>query len=128
MPVLDTLLELFTWIGFGVGGFLAVVTAIIVLVDGTWLPATAVVEDLPDGRVVRWFTESQACEGRLSPEENERIGDAETVQIYYRLGTSRVRLTARARVGTLIWRFTGGFVALGMLAFLVSFVVMFVRG
>ena len=128
MPILDTLLELFTWIGFGVGGFLAIITAIIVLVDGTWLPATAVVEDLPDGRVVRWFDDGGACEGRLSPEENERIGDAEKVQLYYRAGTTRVRLTARPRFGTLIWRFAGGFVALGMLSFLVSFVLMFMNG
>ena len=48
---LDILLEVFSWLGLGAGVLLAAVAVILWAVDGTWLPADAIVDHEDDGTV-----------------------------------------------------------------------------
>ena len=50
---LDALVEVFSWVGLGLGALLAGVALVMYLFDGTWLPVRAVVEDTEHGRLVR---------------------------------------------------------------------------
>ena len=45
---IDAVIEIFTWVGLGAGILLAIVTVILKLADGTWLPARAIVEHSDD--------------------------------------------------------------------------------
>ena len=42
---IDAVVEIFTWVGFGAGALLAGIALVAYLLDGTWVPARAVVED-----------------------------------------------------------------------------------
>ncbi len=46
---LDALIEIFTWVGLGAGLLLALAAVVLLLSDGTWLPARAVVEQVGGG-------------------------------------------------------------------------------
>lgn len=123
---LDILLETFTWIGLGAGLLIAVVALILTLADGTWLPASAVLEPSPEGRVARWFTHDGGVGmAVLSPHDDARAGRGDTVELFYRRGTNRVRLTGHWPLARLAWWLAGGFLAVGALSFLVSLILLF---
>lgn len=126
---LDILLETFTWVGFGAGALFAGVTLIVFLADGTWLPASAMLESTPEGRVARWFTDDGGVGSAiLSPHDDAHLGEADAVQLYYRVGSNRVRFSRRSPVVRLTGWLAFGFLALGVLSLVVSLVVMFAAG
>ena len=131
MPqAIDALAEIFSWIGFGVGALLAGVALIMYLFDGTWLPARAVVESGPHGRLVRWFDEDGGVgEAHLTHEQDHHIGDADMADVFVRRGSrNRMRLTQGSPAVRAVARLAGGMLALGVVALVTSLVMLFVRG
>ena len=73
----DAVIEIFSWVGLGLGALLAGVALIIYLFDGTWLPVRAVVDESERGRVVRWFDEDgRVNEALLSHEQVRTLAGA----------------------------------------------------
>ena len=126
----DALAEIFSWIGFGVGALLAGVALIMYLFDGTWLPVRAVVENGPDGRLVRWFDEDGGVgEAHLTHEQDHHIGDADMADVFVRRGSrNRMRLTQGSPAVRAVTRLAIGMLALGAVALVTSLVMLFVRG
>jgi hypothetical protein len=126
----DALAEIFSWIGFGVGALLAGVALIMYLFDGTWLPVRAVVENGPDGRLVRWFDEDGGVgEAHLTHEQDHHIGDADMADVFVRRGSrNRMRLTQGSPAVRAVARLAIGMLALGVVALATSLVMLFVRG
>lgn len=127
---LDALIEIFTWVGLGGGSVLAFVAVFLLLLDGTWLPARAVVEHVDGGRVVRWFDEHGGVnEAPLSAHDDAKVGSADMADIFYRRGSAhRMRLTRSSPVVRFLSLLAGGVLALGVVAFVVSVVLLFARG
>jgi hypothetical protein len=123
---LDILLETFTWIGLGAALLIAVIALILTLADGTWLSASAVLESSPEGRIARWFTHDGGVGmAVLSPHDDARAGSGDTVDLFYRRGTNRVRLTAHSPLARLAWWLAGGFLAVAAVSFAVSLIMLF---
>lgn len=128
---IDAIVEIFSWVGLGAGALLAVVALVMRVVDGTWLPARAVVEDVDDGRVARWFDDEAGGvgEAHLTPEQEHAIGDRQTADIFYRRGSrNRMRLTQGSPAVRAVALLAAGLLALGAIAVIVSLVLLFVRG
>lgn|SRR5690242_3167885 len=124
----DVLLETFTWVGFLGAVAVGVVWLILLVADGTWIPAHAVIEPGENGRVAHWFT-AEGGVGRavLSDAEEAHLAGADEVAIYYRAGTDdRMRFVARSPLVRLTGWFTVGMLAVGVLAVVLSLVTMFV--
>ncbi|MDE0545916.1 hypothetical protein [Microbacterium sp. C7(2022)] len=126
---LDALLEIFAWVGFGLGFLLLSVAVIMFFADGTWLPARAMIEDAPTGRVARWFTEQGSVgHARLTHEQERTLGGADEADIYYRRGDAgRMRLTAFWPALRAVFLFGISLTGLGMVAVIASWVVLFAR-
>lgn len=127
---IDAIFEIFSWVGFGVGALLAGVALILYLLDGTWLPARAVVEETPDGRLVRWFDEDGGVnEASLDPEQERAVGDRDMTDIFYRRGTrDRMRLTRRSPTVRAVALLSIGLLTVGVLSLTTSLILLFVRG
>ena len=127
---LDALIEIFTWVGLGGGLLLAFAAVILLLLDGTWAPARAVVEPVDGGRVVRWFDDRGGVnEAPVSAHDDAKIGAADMVDIFYRRGVShRMRLTRSSSVVRFVSLLAAGVLTLGAVAFVVSIVLLFARG
>ena len=84
----DAVIEVFTWVGFGLGALLAGLALLIYLFDGTWLPVRGVVEDSEHGRLVRWFDEDGAVnEAYLSHEQEHALAGKDMADLFYRRGS-----------------------------------------
>ena len=127
---LDAVIEIFTWVGLGGGTLLALLAVVLLLADGTWLPARAVVEEVDGGRVVRWFDDQGGVnEAPLSSHDDAKIGSADMADIFYRRGSAhRMRLTRASPVVRFVSLLAAGILALGLVAFVLSIVVLFARG
>lgn len=127
---LDALIEIFTWVGLGGGILLAFVAVVLLLVDGTWVPARAVVEPVDGGRVVRWFDEGGGVnEAPLSAHDDARVGGADMVDIFFRRGTAhRMRLTRSSPAVRFVSLLAAGLLTLGALCFAASIVMLFAAG
>lgn len=127
---IDALVEIFSWVGFGVGALLAALALLLRLLDGTWLPTRAVVESESDGRVVRWFDDDGGVnEALLTHEQEHAIGDKDMADIFYRRGTqNRMRLTHGSPAVRAVALLAVGLLALGVIASVVSLVLLFARG
>lgn len=93
----DVLLEVFTWIGLGGFLLLAALAVVLRVVDGTWLPADAIVDRDAGDPVLRWF-DADGDPNRAVPAASDlvEIGAKSTVRIWYRHGwRDRMRLTPR---------------------------------
>lgn len=125
---LDILLETFTWVGLIAGILLALVALVLAIADGTWLAAPAVLETTPEGRIARWFTHDGGVGvARLSAHDETRVdAGKDTVDLFYRRGRNRVRLTAHSPLVRLAWWLAGGFFGVGLLSFAMSLVILFV--
>lgn len=131
--VVDAVVEIFVWTGFGLGTLLALVALILHLVDGTWIPVRGVVELLDDGHggrhaVVRWFDESGAVnEASLTETERHHLGDKDMADIFYRRGwTNRMRLTPGSPAVRLIALLAAGLLGVGVVSLIVSGILLFV--
>lgn len=127
---LDALIEIFTWVGFGLGAFAAGAALIAYLVDGTWVAARAVVEHLDDRVVVRWFDgDGGVNEARLSPVELHEVGGRDMADIWVRQGSAnRMRLHRRSPVVRLLATIAGVLLGLGVVSMILSLVLLFGRG
>ena len=129
----DAILEIFSWVGLGVGGLLALVALILRLADGTWVAVRAFVEPAPgggQGRVVRWFGEDgSANEAPLSPDQDRTVGDRDTADVFIRRGAhNRMRLTPGSAAVRAVGLLAVGILSLGVVALVVSLILLFVRG
>ncbi|KTR91571.1 leucyl-tRNA synthetase [Microbacterium testaceum] len=127
---LDAVIEIFTWVGLGGGALLAIVAVVLLLADGTWLPVRAVVEEVDGGRVVRWFDDQGGVnEAPLSVHDDAKVGAADMADIFYRRGSAhRMRLTRSSPVVRFVSLLSAGILGLGLVAFVLSIVVLFARG
>ncbi|MFH8249358.1 hypothetical protein ACH3VR_03185 [Microbacterium sp. B2969] len=127
---IDAVIEIFTWVGIGAGLLLGLLALILKLADGTWLTARAVVEHGDDSTVVRWFDEDGGVNGAvLTADQAHQIGDHDMADIFYRRGRSnRMRLTHGSPAVRAVALLAGGLLALGIIAMIVSWVLLFVRG
>lgn len=127
---LDAVVEIFTWVGLAAGALLAGVALVAYLFDGTWVPARGVVESTESGKVVRWFDEDGGVnEAPLSPEQLHIIGGAGMYDIFARRGwNNRMRLTQHSPLVRSIALLAAGLTALGVVALIVSAVLLFARG
>ncbi|MFE1644337.1 hypothetical protein [Microbacterium sp. P01] len=142
---LDAILEIFAWVGLGVGIVLAVLALILHLADGTWISVKAVVEDLDeeDGPtpdiapniqehrlVVRWFDQDGGVnQAPLTHEQHALLGSRGMVDIYTRRGwTNRMRVTPGSPAVRATVLLASGLFAVGMVSLVVSWIVLFARG
>jgi hypothetical protein len=126
----DAVIEIFSWVGFGVGLLLALITLVMRLADGSWLPTRAVLEDSATGRLVRWFDEDgEVNEARLSHEDEHALAGKAMADIFYRRGSrNRMRLTERSPAVRAFGLLALGLIALGVFALVLSWVLLFARG
>lgn len=129
-PALDAVIEIFTWIGFGAGAFLAGAALVAYLFDGTWVPVRAVVEPTEHGKVVRWFDEAGGVnEAPLNHEQLGAVGDASMYDIFARRGwNNRMRFTQRSPLVRSLALLAAGLIGLGTVALILSGVLLFARG
>jgi len=127
---LDAVIEIFTWVGLGGGALLAILAVVLLLADGTWLPVRAVVEEVDGGRVVRWFDDQGGVnEAPLSAHDDAKIGAADMADIFFRRGSAhRMRLTRSSPLVRFVSLLAAGILGLGLVAFVLSIVVLFARG
>lgn len=130
MAAIDALVEIFTWVGFALGALLAGVALVIYLIDGTWLPVRAVVEDTEHGRVVRWFDENgDVNEAPLTEAQERDLHGKGMADVFYRRGwRNRMRLTGRSPGARAVALFAAAFLVLGSLALIASWIILFTRG
>lgn len=127
---LDAVIEIFTWVGLGAGILLGLVALIVKLADGTWLPARAIVEHEDDASLVRWFDADGGVNAAyLSHEQAREVRGQEMADIFYRRGSAnRMRLTQGSPAVRAVALLAGGLLALGIVATILSWVLLFVRG
>lgn len=128
--VIDVLLEVFTWVGFGAGALLAVAAVIVWALDGTWLSADAIVDREDGDTVVRWFdADGDANSAVATPVDAVILEGRDTASIWYRHGwRGRMRLTRRASGLRTLALSAGGMLALGILCLVAGWVLYFARG
>jgi hypothetical protein len=127
---LDAVVEVFSWVGLGLGALLAGVALVMYLFDGTWLPTRAVLEDSEHGRLVRWFDEDGTVnQARLPHEQEHALAGKNMADIFYRRGSvGRMRLSQGSPAVRLVARLAAGLVGLGVVALILSWVLLFARG
>jgi hypothetical protein len=128
--MVDVIAEIFTWVGFGAGALLAGIALVAYLYDGTWVPVRAFVETTEHGRVVRWFDEDgSANEAALTNEQAHTVGDAGKYDIFARRGwRNRMRFTRHSPFVRAFALLAAGLIGLGVIALIVSAIVLFSRG
>lgn len=128
--VFGALADVFQWVGFGGAVFFALLAVLLRAMDGTWLPARAVVETVDGAHVVRWIDESGGVnEASLSAQELGRIGDRDMADIFYRRGwENRMRLTHGSPAVKLALWLAGGLVVLGIVALVGSLAIVAMQG
>jgi hypothetical protein len=126
----DAVIEVFTWVGFGLGALLAGLALLIYLFDGTWVPVRAVVEDTEHGRLVRWFDEDGVVnQAYLSHEQEHALAGKDMADLFYRRGSvGRMRLTQGSPAVRAVALLAAGLIGLGALALILSWVLLFARG
>jgi len=127
---LDAVIEIFSWVGIGAGILLGIVALVVKLADGTWLPGRAVVEHGEDSSLVRWFDADGGVNAAyLTHEQARELAGKDMADIFYRRGrANRMRLTHGSPAVKSIALLAGGLFALGVVATIVSWVLLFVRG
>jgi hypothetical protein len=128
--ILDAVLEILSWAGFGGAALFAVALLVLWAADGTWLPADALVDHEPDGTWVRWYDdEGEANSARVDDHTATLLAGRDRADIWYRHGwRGRMRLTRRPPAHRLLVGLSSGFLAVGVAALVASWIVLFARG
>jgi len=131
-PRLDVIVEIFSWVGFGVGALLAGIALVLYVADGTWVPMRVMIEDDPDteGRVARWFTDRGGVGvAHLTHEQDHALAGRDSADVFVRSGgRDRMRLTRHSRLVRGVAYLAAGFVGLGVVSVVLSVVLLVVRG
>ncbi|GAA1966047.1 hypothetical protein [Microbacterium deminutum] len=127
---LDAVLEIFSWVGFGLGVLLVLLALVLRLADGTWMPARAVIEVVEGGRLVRWFDEDgEVNEAHLTHEQDQALAGKGMADIFSRRGhRNRMRLTRGSPSVRAVGLLGLGLIGLGVVTLVISWVLLFVRG
>jgi hypothetical protein len=127
---IDAVIEIFTWVGLGTGVFLAIVTMILKLADGTWLPARAIVEHSAERSLVRWFdADGGVNASALNHEQTVALAGKDMADIFYRRGKpNRMRLTHGSPAVRAVGLLAAGLLGLGVAAMVLSGILLFARG
>ncbi|WP_214466345.1 hypothetical protein [Microbacterium flavescens] len=127
---IDAVVEIFSWVGFGLGALVAGVALVMYLFDGTWLPTRGVLDDGEHGRVVRWFDEDGGVnEAHLTHEQERALAGKSMADIYYRRGgRGRMRLTQGSPAVRAVAFLSLGLLGVGIVALATSLVLLFIRG
>ncbi|WP_431799038.1 hypothetical protein [Microbacterium kunmingense] len=127
----NAVLEIFSWVGLGVGGLVLLVGVILALADGTWEPVTAMIDDDEHGgRVARWFgSGGEVGEARLTPEQLHALEGRDSAEVFARRDDPRrIRLTKGSPVVRFVAWFGVGLVGLGLTSLVISWVLLFAAG
>ena len=127
---IDAVIEIFTWVGLGAGVILAIVTVILKLADGTWLPARAIVEHSDDRSLVRWFdADGGVNASELDHEQTVALAGKDMADIFYRRGAAnRMRRTPGSPAVRAVGLLAAGLLGLGVAATVLSGILLFTRG
>ena len=126
----DAIFEIFTWIGFGAGALFIGAAFVLYIVDGTWVPVRAMIDEGPDGRVARWFdADGGVGEAPLTEADEREIGPADAADVWVRVGSlHRMRLTRRSPAVRAVALLGAGLVGVGIVSLIVSIVALFMNG
>lgn len=130
MAVIDAILEVFIWIGFGGAVLTGIISIVVWAMDGTWLEADAIVDHDDGAPIVRWFdVDGDANSAEPSEADAARLAGEQSARIWYRHGWhGRMRLSRRPHALTALWWASAALVGLGVVALVTSWVMLFVRG
>jgi len=124
------ILELFTWVGFGIGALLLVGYLIARAARVAWVETDAVVVAEGSELRLRWLSDDRELFERLvEPDERALIGDKDHCEIRYsRFSPWKSRLKADSRAVRALGILTIVFVGIGVVASVASIVVLFLGG
>jgi hypothetical protein len=124
------ILELFTWVGFGIGALLLVGYLIARAARAAWVETDAVVVAEGSELRLRWLSDDRELFERLvEPDERALIGDKDHCEIRYsRFSPWKSRLKADSRAVRALGILTIVFVGIGVVASVASIVVLFLGG
>ena len=124
------ILELFTWVGFGIGALLLVGYLIARAARAAWVETDAVVVAEGSELRLRWLSDDRELFDRLvEPEERVLIGEKDHCEIRYsRFSPWKSRLKADNRAVRALGILTVVFVGIGVVASVASIVVLFLGG
>jgi hypothetical protein len=125
---LDAVIEIFTWVGLGTAAILGVAALIVWALDGSWLPADALVDHEDGVTFVRWFDgDGDANNARVSGAEQQALAGLDRTPIWYRHGwRDTMRLTRRTPVLRAVITGALAMLAVGIVALVASWVLLFV--
>ncbi|WJL96216.1 hypothetical protein QSU92_03155 [Microbacterium sp. ET2] len=127
----NAVLEIFSWVGLGLGGVVLLVAAILALADGTWEPVTVMIDDDDEGgRIARWFgSDGEVGEAHLTPEQLRALEGQDSASAFARRDSpGRMRLTRGSPLVRFVAWFGVGLAALGLLALVISWILLFTAG
>ena len=124
------ILELLTWVGFGIGVLLLVGYLIARAARAAWVETDAVVVAEGSELRLRWLSDDRELFERLvEPDERALIGDRDHCEIRYsRFSPWKSRLKADSRAVRALGILTVVFVGIGVVASVASIVVLFLGG
>lgn len=126
----EAVVEIFTWVGFGIGALFAGIALLAYLIDGTWAPARAVVERIDGHIVLRWFDgDGGVNQATLHPMHAHEVGERDMVDIWIRVGApNRMRMQRRSPAVRTFTTLAGVLLGVGLAAMIVSWILLFARG
>ncbi|WES64737.1 hypothetical protein P0L94_01395 [Microbacter sp. GSS18] len=131
-PRVGHVVEIFSWIGFGVGALLAGIALVLYVTDGTWLPMRVMIEDddAAGGRTARWFSDRGGVgQAHLTDEQDAALAGRDSADVFVRSGARhRLRLTRHSRLVRGVAMLAGGFLGLGVVTAAVSITLLVARG
>lgn len=129
MHAVDALLEAFTWIGFSLGFVFLLVSFVVHLVDGSWMPTRILLEDDGHGRIARWFAADGAVgAARLTQEQEKALAGRDEAEAYARSGVAdRFRLERRSPAARAFLILGVALIGVGLISVTVSVVQMFAQ-
>ncbi|WP_292830978.1 hypothetical protein [Microbacterium sp.] len=126
----DVLFEIFSWVGLG--GFLVLGAAAVILwaLDGTWMPAEAIVDRDSGEPILRWFDgDGDANSAVPASADLVALSSRTTVTIWYRHGwRDRMRLTPRRPALRAVMIGAAAMLALATVAFVAGWVLLAAAG
>jgi len=127
---LDAIVEIFSWVGLGLGALVGIFAVFALLADGSWMPVRAVVERLADRTVVRWFdADGGVNEATLSEAQLHEIGAKDMADIWAKHGVpDRMRLHRRSHLTRGLALLAAVLLGVGAVSLVVSLAMLFLRG